>query len=132
MKKIILAATGDELKWEDKGGYQQLRRESPSVAGYGFVTWYPEGTLRGSYYLWSSDGSDFVTVSSGCTDDRKSVEYAAVAAGLIRIIDEAEPQPGPSMQEYLLAEARAIILDAARNNLDYKRALRWIADSEGL
>lgn len=127
MKKIILAATGEELEWRDtydgSSGYAL-----DTVVGQSVVSPLAYCYHRGSCVL-TPYGRGSTLMPDGTTKDE--MERALVTAGIIRIEETAEPQPGPSREEYLIGEARAIILDAARNNFDHKRALRFIADSEG-
>lgn len=145
MRKIILAATGEELEWRDdvdgdpclvrKTDEGVPRRSLPFtqivVATYGTR----HGSRVGWAYLLEDRGDDH---SGGRWESVEDIETALVGRGFIRIEGEEsrpqpepQPQPGPTMEEYLIGEARAIILDAARNNFDHRRALRFIADSEG-
>ena len=152
MKKIILAATGEELEWRDdvdgdpclvrKADEGVPRRSLPFTRIVAAAYGARHGSRVGWAYLLedSDDGYD-----GGRWESVEDIEMALVGRGFIRIEgeesqsqpqpqtpSELEPQPGPTTEEYLISEARAIILDAARNNFDHKRALRFIADSEGM
>lgn len=131
MRKIILAATGEELTWIRYEAERRLMRAQPAVPGY-CVAYYGD---RNRGVVFDNDGAAYLALFSGFFSSIEEVERKAVELGIIRIEEVADtgPQPGPTMQEYLLDEAEAIIKDVARtssgrDSLDAKRALAFIID----
>lgn len=138
MKKIILAATGEELEWRDDADGDPClvrvtdegvpRRSLPFarivVAVYGGRS----DTRLGWRCLLVDDvrGDDWLSL--------ESIENVLVGRGFIRIEgDETGPQPGRTTQDYLLDEAEAIIKDVVRTAsgracLDSARTLAFIVD----
>lgn len=128
MKKIILVATGDELTWRNRNDMRVLARDNPTY--HGFVIAEVDDIYTN---LYDSDAGNCNGLPYNGDCDEESVEAALVTAGIIRIEETAEPQPGRTTQDYLLDEAEAIIKDVARTAsgracLDSARTLAFIVD----
>lgn len=132
MKKIILAATGDELTWVPwyLNGFR-LCRENPPAHHRGAAFFFGDEYA----YVFDTDDLECTLKFMGDLPSKDAVEQKAVELGIIRIEETAEPQlePGRTTQDYLLDEAEAIIKDvvcsaSGRACLDSARTLAFIVD----